>query len=237
MSGFRFKQFYIHHHQCAMKVGTDGILLGAWASHTSCQRILDLGTGSGLIAIMLAQRYPEADIIGVERDPLSAQQATANAQQSPWANRIHMVQQDVETFVQQWQKTQQQFDLIVANPPYFTKGIDCTSEARNLARYQQQSHFNWLQLAETCLHPNGKICFILPFDAANHLKIQAKHTALQCIEQCNIITKQGKAPSRMLLSFSTINLTQTEQTLVIYDENNQYTEAYKKLTKEFYLNL
>ena len=100
-----------------MKVGTDGILLGAWADVSDCQRILDMGTGTGLVALMLAQRSHEhCQIEAVELDPLAAQQAQENFQASPWHNRLHLTHQDVQTYCQQ---TQYQFDLIVANPPYF----------------------------------------------------------------------------------------------------------------------
>lgn len=236
MTGFSFKQFNIQHDKCAMKVGTDGILLGAWASHNSCQRILDLGTGSGLIAIMLAQRYPQAQITAIELEAQAAQQAKQNAQQSPWAERIQIKHQSIQDFILQGQQLNQRFDLIVANPPYFAAAMECGSKARNLARYQQNSHLDWLMLAQSCLSPQGKISFILPFDAGNQLKTQAKQTALYCTEQVNIITKQGKPASRMLLSFAQQGVTLAEQQLIIYQQNNQYSNEYKQLTKEFYLN-
>ena len=116
-----------------MKVGTDGILLGAWADVSDCQYILDMGTGTGLIALMLAQ--------AVELDPLATQQAQENFQASPWHNRLYLTHQDVQTYCQQ---TAHQFDLIVANPPYFAQGVECRNNERALARYVQQSHLDWL---------------------------------------------------------------------------------------------
>ena len=122
-AGFRFKQFHVNHDRCAMKVGTDGVLLGAWADVHSAQQILDLGTGSGLIALMLAQRSAaESQIHAVELDPAAAQQAQENVAASPWAEKVRVYQQDVFTFCQQ---TPVKFDLIVANPPYFESGIAC----------------------------------------------------------------------------------------------------------------
>lgn len=235
MDGFRFKQFTVCHASCAMKVGTDGILLGAWASLNPCSRILDLGTGSGLIALMLAQRYPKAKIIGVEVEPNAAAQAKQNVAQSPWADRIQIKQQAIQTFVDNCQ-LKQEFDLIVANPPYFPPALECASKARDLARIRQQSHFSWLSLAQSCLSESGKICFILPFEAGCLLKTQAKQTALYCTEQLNIITKQGKAPRRMLLSFAHQPAPLLEQSLIIYDQQNQYSVEYKQLTQAFYLN-
>lgn len=236
MTGFRFKQFFIKHDQCAMKVGTDGILLGAWAKaiKEKYPRILDLGTGSGLVAIMLAQRYPQAKIIGIELDPKAAQQAKANVNACPWQKNIHIIEQSIAQFTTTHQSLCQ-FDLIVANPPYFEQGIACSSPTRGLARYQQQSHFAWLTMAQSCLSPQGKICFVLPFHAAIQLKTQAKQTALYCIEQCEIITKIGKSPHRMLLSFAQQASPLNQERLIIYDQNNQYTDEFKQLTKDFYL--
>ena len=193
MSSFTFKQFHINQQHCAMKVGTDGILLGAWADVSDCQRILDMGTGTGLVALMLAQ--------------------------------------DVQTYCQQ---TAYQFDLIVANPPYFSQGVECKNDERALARYVQQSHLDWLNWATSCLSEKGKISFVLPYEAGKTL---INSTALYCIKQTDAITKIGKAPQRMLLTFSREHLPQVKDSLVIYDENNQYSEAFIALTKAFYLKM
>ena len=137
-----------------MKVGTDGILLGAWADVSDCQRILDMGTGTGLVALMLAQRSHEhCQIEAVELDPLAVQQAQENFKASPWHNRLHLTRQDVQTYCQQ---TAHQFDLIVANPPYFTQGVECKNDERALARYVQQSHLDWLNWAASCLSKKEK---------------------------------------------------------------------------------
>ena len=231
-TGFTFKQFHVNHDQCAMKVGTDGILLGAWAALENAKNILDLGTGSGLIALMLAQRSaPDCQIYGVELDPAAAQQARENAAHSPWQSRVQIIEQDVAQFCQQ---TELKFDLIVANPPYFAQGVDCRDGQRNQARYTTtQTHADWLNWAENCLSEKGKISFILPFDAAKNLQ---KNTALYCAQSCFIITKQGKAPQRMLLRFSKQPCETEQSELIIYDENNQYSEAFVQLTKDFYLN-
>ncbi len=127
--GFTFKQFFVAHDRCAMKVGTDGILLGAWAPVAGVKRILDIGTGSGLQALMLAQRTEEhVTIDAVELDPQAARQASENAADSPWADRIRVECADVLT----WASEQTaRYDLIVSNPPYFTPGVECgTPETR-----------------------------------------------------------------------------------------------------------
>lgn len=120
----------------------------------------------------------------------------------------------------------------MANPPYFEQGIACKNEERALARYTKQSHLNWLEWAATCLSENGKISFVLPYNAGKTL---TKSTALFCIKQTNVITKVGKTPQRMLLTFAKQPQVLMQDQLVIYDEDNQYTEAFIELTKDFYI--
>ena len=128
MSGFTFKQFHINQDSCAMKVGTDSILLGAWTDVKHCKNILDMGSGTGLLALMLAQRTEEkCQIQAVELDPIAAKQAQENINDSVWKNRIQLIQTDIQHFLQ---TTEQTFDLIVANPPYFEQGIACKNEGR-----------------------------------------------------------------------------------------------------------
>ena len=230
MNGFTFKQFHINQDSCAMKVGTDGILLGAWADVKHCKNILDMGSGTGLLTLMLAQRTEEnCQIQAVELDPIAAKQAQENINDSVWKNRIQLIQTDIQHFLQ---TTEQTFDLIVANPPYFEQGIACKNEGRELARYTKQSHLNWLEWAAMRLSENGRISFILPYNAGKTL---IKSTALFCIKQTNVITKVGKTPQRMLLTFSKQPQVSIQDQLVIYDEDNQYTEAFIELTKDFYL--
>ncbi|MDO4430637.1 MAG: tRNA1(Val) (adenine(37)-N6)-methyltransferase [Lonepinella koalarum] len=232
--GFTFKQFHINDDRCAMKVGTDAVLLGAMADISQASSILDMGCGSGVIALMLAQRtQKEVKISAVEIDQAAFWQAEENVQQSPWADKIQCFHQDVEDFCQKCGEKNERFDLIVANPPYFPPGIHCGNEARNLARYQLQSHLDWLEAATNCLIDEGKIQFILPFDAAESL---IKQTALFCVERCEIITKQGKPAQRMLVGFSPLSQRLQQSTLIIYNQNNQYTDAFKQLTHPFYLH-
>ena len=230
-TGFRFKQFQVNHDRCAMKVGTDGILLGAWADVTQAKQILDLGSGSGLIALMLAQHSSaESRICAVEIDPAAAQQARENALASPWKEKIQVYQQDIDNFCTQ---TAQRFDLIVANPPYFEAGIACRDDERNTARYFTQSHLHWLQTAQHCLALNGKISFVLPFAAGETL---LKTTALYCVARCDVMTKASKAPQRVLLTFAMQPQPLKHSELIIYDVQNQYHADFIALTQDFYLN-
>ncbi|UDW83218.1 tRNA1(Val) (adenine(37)-N6)-methyltransferase [Pasteurella canis] len=230
-NGFTFKQFHIHHDRCAMKVGTDGILLGAWAEVKEAKRILDLGTGTGLIALMLAQRSNvESHIWAIELDHDAFLQAKTNIEQSKWAAKVSLLEQDVANFCL---NTQEKFDLIVANPPYFPQGVACRTEQRQLARYaQQQTHADWLHFATHCLTEQGKISLVLPYEAGKTL---LKQTALYCTQYCEVITKQGKSPQRLLLTFSTQSHVTQKSQIMIYDKNNQYHPDFMTLTREFYL--
>lgn len=229
-NGFQFKQFFIAHDKCAMKVNTDGILLGSIADVENARQILDLGTGTGLIAIMLAQRS-QAKITAVEIEPNAYQQAVENVENSANHQRIAVLQQDVAQL-----NLPQKFDLIVANPPYFENSLAARNQERDLARAITGSHLEWLKIAEKHLSQNGKISFILPSDMADKLISQSSELNLRCIEQWQICTKTGKAPKRMIATFSR-NLTAcSHKNLDIYDSSNQYSDEFKQLTKAFYLN-
>lgn len=233
MIGFQFKQFFIAHDRCAMKVNTDGVLLGALADVANAQQILDLGTGSGLVAIMLAQRTiapNPAQITALELEPQAAEQALMNVQRSPWAERLSVLERDVLLFC-----PEQRFDLIVANPPYFLNSLNAPNAERNLARHSGQAPQAWLAKAAQWLTPSGKICFILPTEIAVRLCEQAHTLNLHCIEQVDIHTKRGKAPKRIILTFSPIFAPMSMRSLTIYHEQNEYTEEFKHLTAAFYL--
>ncbi|SUT87272.1 type 12 methyltransferase [Actinobacillus ureae] len=231
--GFQFKQFFIAHDKCAMKVNTDGILLGASADVTGVEQILDLGTGTGLVAVMLAQRTAETtQITALELEPNAYQQAVENCQNSVFSDRLHVCQGDVLQH-----HFEKKFDLIVSNPPYFTDSLASRSQARDLARAATQSHLAWLLQAKQWLSEQGEITFILPFDTAEKLRVQSQTSGLFCTKICKIITKKGQQPKRMIVSFSLRNVPLQVQKLVIYNSEYQYTEAFKQLTKAFYLNM
>ncbi|MFA9489080.1 MULTISPECIES: tRNA1(Val) (adenine(37)-N6)-methyltransferase [unclassified Mannheimia] len=232
-NGFQFKQFFIQHDKCAMKVNTDGILLGAIAQVKNVQQILDLGTGSGLIAIMLAQRTNRnCQITALEVETSAYQQAVENAKSSEWANRITVLQGDVMQ-----QQFDQKFDLIVSNPPYFEDSLAARTEERDLARsVNSSSHFDWLYQAKSWLAENGSITMILPTEAAEKLILQSPEIGLCCTEQWHIYTKVGKTAKRQIVSFSEKKTACEQKVLIIYDLNNHYTAEFKQLTQDFYLN-
>ncbi|SMB90431.1 tRNA1Val (adenine37-N6)-methyltransferase [Pasteurella testudinis DSM 23072] len=247
MSGFQFKQFNVQHDHCAMKVGTDSILLGAWVALAQVRSVLDMGCGSGLLALMAAQRLSqhyasEQDknyrISAIEIDPAAAQQAQQNVRRSKWADKIQVVQQDLTAFAAD---TNARFDLIVANPPYFAAGVACRDLTRQTARYAtpENSHLHWLQLAQKMLNPNGRIAFVLPFEAAEQLLQQLEHTALCCTKRTEVITKQGKPPQRLLVEFrlakSAVRPLTVNEQITIYQRDNRYHQDFIDLTKAFYL--
>ncbi|WP_417616510.1 tRNA1(Val) (adenine(37)-N6)-methyltransferase [Oceanisphaera sp.] len=231
--GFTFKQFHINHDQCAMKVGTDGILLGAWANTGAARRILDIGTGSGLVALMLAQRTnPEVSITGLELDEAAALQAADNVQASPWPEKVDIVQ----GALQQYQATP--FDLIVSNPPYFTHGQDFENPARGQAR-----HTGSLSLAELFSHsrrllsPEGSLMLVLPGQAMDEALAQAAENGFYVAEKLAVITKEGKVAGRFLLCLTRIKCCTLEDELVINTKHNAYSDAYVSLVSPFYLKM
>ncbi|TNH05604.1 tRNA1(Val) (adenine(37)-N6)-methyltransferase [Testudinibacter sp. TR-2022] len=242
MSAFQFKQFAVAHDRCAMKVGTDSILLGAWAETAQVRSVLDIGCGSGLLALMLAQRLAQQGedyhITALEIDSAAARQAAQNIRQSMWASQMEVINHDLFEYARQ---VKPHFDLIIANPPYFNGGVECRDAQRQTARYMaQQGHLAWLLAAQGMLNPRGKIAWVLPYDMARSLQQQLSKTALYCAKWVEVITKQGKAPQRVLLEFRLLPESavppQTERSeITIYQADNQYHPDFINLTKAFYL--
>lgn len=231
---FRFKQFTIWQDCCAMKVGTDGVLLGAWAPIPPARRILDIGTGTGLVALMLAQRSPETtQITAIELDSAAAQQAQENVSRSPWADRIQVLQGDFLSH--SWQTT---FDLIVSNPPYFEHALPCPDAQRNQARHTSTLNYERLiQQSATLLSPFGLLALIIPAEQTDKVIGLAQESKLHLHRQLHILTRPGKSPKRTLLSFSPqLNQPQIAH-LLIETTHHAYTQEYIDLTAPFYLHL
>ncbi|MDP5292126.1 methyltransferase [Oceanimonas sp. CHS3-5] len=232
-NGFTLKQFHIHHDRCAMKVGTDGILLGAWAALGQARRILDVGTGTGLVALMLAQRGGDnVHITGLELDPAAAGQAADNVAASPWPQRVKVVQGALQQF------EAAPFELIVSNPPYFAPGQTFNCAARASAR-----HGGSLSLAELFAHcarllsENGQICLVLPWQAHEEALLHADSNGMHLLEQQNVVTREGKNPGRFLLRFGRINNCVIKGEIVINTASGEYGDIYKGLVSPFYLKM
>lgn len=234
-NGFTFKQFFVAHDRCAMKVGTDGVLLGAWAPVEQASRILDIGSGSGLIALMLAQRTSSAVVIdAVELDLPAADQAKENFQGSPWTERLNIFAQDINVVAQ---THPDHYDLIVSNPPYFESAVACRDEARNTARYTQTlTHSALLQCAEKLLMPQGVFCVVLPYDLGVTLEGNAHQQGWFTVRRLAVRDRPGKALNRLLLTLSRQPGEFDFQELDLREREGVYSPAFRALITDFYLN-
>lgn len=231
-SYFQFKQFVVRHDRCAMKVGTDGVLLGAWAPVRPACRVLDVGTGSGLVALQLAQRAPQADILAVEVDAEAAVQAAENVAASPWPSRIRVVCADFTTFA-----SDSQFDLIVSNPPYFTEALQCPDSQRRLARHTVGlDYMTIFARSSALLAEGGTVCIIFPAEAEGRVLESAACSGLYPYRRLSVFTKPGKPLRRLLLVFSKALRPCLQERLCIHQTDGSYSDEYRALTEAFYLN-
>lgn len=230
MGGFRFKQFAVEQDDVAMKVGTDGVLLGAWAGCEGARRILDIGTGTGVIALQMAQRNATAQISAVEIDETASRRARANFDMSPWAERLQVVQ----VAVQQFEPTEQ-FDLIISNPPYFVDSLLPPDERRSTARHTHDLTFEELDRA-VCrlLHEDGRFAIILPeVEFGRFLML----TQLHLVRRCNVHSVEGGAIKRVMGEFAKQSTAETiyENIAIEVAKRGEFSEEYRALTKDFYL--
>lgn len=219
---FKFKQFTVWQSQCAMKVGTDGTLLGAWANGGS--RILDIGTGTGLIALMMAQRFADAYVTGIDIDEKAVEQARSNVAASPFGQRVIIEECDVEM-------VKGVYDCIVSNPPFFSDSLKCPDESRTMARHTDTLPYDKL-IHHICrlLSDDGEASLIIPFDCLSRLESEAVLHGLFKTRECAVRTTPTKQPRRYLLAFRKHPASLFEKT-----ELTIGSETYLKLTKEFYL--
>lgn len=231
---FFFKQFAIHQDRCAMKVGTDGVLLGAWADIDGAETALDVGTGSGIIAIMLGQRNPNVVIHGVEVDQEAFEQARENMQNAPWADRLEVFHISIQDFAK---IEQSQYDLIVSNPPFFTGGTFSSNQDKTSVRHTVKlPHGDLLAAARSLLKENGKFCVILPFIEGLRFQELAESYNLYCSKIMEIQPKKDKTTERLLMQFEKSRKPIVRESLVIQHKGvNEWTEAYIALTGAFYL--
>lgn len=236
---FTFKQFTIDDSACAMKVGTDGVLLGAWAEAdpvNTC-RVLDIGTGSGLIALMLAQRLPEASVVGIDVVPEAVEAARRNAAASPFSERLEMVCADVCRYQPE---NGELFDAVVSNPPYHTEELLPPSAARAAARHTAALSFAALFVhARRLLRQGGVFALIVPAAALKEVNGEAMLNGFSLTRRTSVVTRPGKPPKRELLQFVLGAAPQSPlcDTLPLMpaDGSNARSEAYAALTKDFYL--
>lgn len=233
---FHFKQFSIAQDRCIMKVGTDGVLLGAWTDVSGATNILDIGTGTGLIAIMLAQRTKNAMIDAVEIDEIACRQAAENMVASPWSDRLAAINEPIQEFAK---NTSKQYDLIVSNPPFFSGGTFSDNLNRNEVRHTiKLPNGDLLSAARSLLSENGKFCVILPTLEGLRFQERAQNYRLFCTKITEVKPKQDKPVERVLLQFEKNPQNLKKSDLIIqFDKRNHYTDDYIALTGDFYLKM
>ncbi len=230
MPPFHFKQFSITHDRCAHKVGTDGVLLGAWVNADNPKCILDVGTGSGLIALMLAQRFTSSKITGIELDHPSVEQANENATNSPFSNRMEIINDDFLTH-----PFPEKYNLIVSNPPFFKGNTSSGKTERDRARHEEYLPQNkFLEKAASLLSPKGKLAVILPKDEAQEFISLAETFSLFPSRLTKVYGRPGAEDKRWLLEMGFEKSDKKETALTLRDEGGNWSESYKKLTKGFH---
>lgn len=229
---FRFKQFSVDDSMCAMKVGTDSVLLGAWADFTDADTILDIGTGCGILALMAVQKS-NAKITAIDNDEDACRQAGNNFLASQWGDRLKCMHTPLEHFIGQ------DFDHIITNPPYFINSLKSPDNRRNKSRHTDELPLNVLvKHSASLLSENGKLSIVFPFPESRILISSATEEGLNLSRKMTVIPKDGKATNRMLLEFRKGNVVSCrEEELIIRDKAGHYTKDYISLTADFYLHL
>ncbi len=232
---FNFKQFTINDHGCGMPISTDGVLLGAWATLPQQGHIIDIGTGSGLLALMAAQRTQATTITAIELDPTAAIAATSNFGLSPWHHRLHCIEDNIIDWCQRTPAAT--IDSIICNPPYFNAGQQAQLQHRATARHTDSlNHQQLLTTISYLLTPHGNANLILPAYEGQQLITQALDYGLYCQRRCDVRTTEHKPLMRTLIQLSK-NCSITEQHQLCIHSAGSYSSDFIKLTKDFYLKM
>lgn len=229
---FRFKQFSVDQTGCAMKINTDGVLLGALAHFNKPSFILDIGTGTGVIALMLAQRFPSAQLDAVEIDESAAETAKSNFENSPFAERLTLYPSAFEDFF--GNHPDKKYDLIVSNPPFYINSLQSPGAKKTLAKHAGEGFFGkLLQGISTHLKTDGVCWLILPPETAQMVKLLAAQSGLYCQKTIFLYSFKTDEPHREILVWGLKPLQSTEDQLVIYNEPKVYSKQYQELLKDF----
>ena len=233
---FKFKQFTIHQDQCAMKVGTDGVLLGAWATlDHEPNSILDIGAGTGLIALMLAQRSTAQTIDAIEIETEAYEQCVDNFEVSSWGDRLFCYHAGLDEFVEE---LEEQYDLIVSNPPFYSEDVTSGNSARDKARQNSSLPFNdLLQGISKLLSMDGVFSVIVPFKEEGRFIKLASEVHLFPKRITRVKGNSSTETKRSLLEFGFAETEFSVTELIVEKERHQYTSAYIDLTKDFYLKM
>ena len=230
---FRFKQFAVVNDRTAMKVGTDGVLLGAWCPVAGVNRALDVGTGCGVIALMIAQRNTSAMIDAIDIDHNAVEEAKENFANSPWSERLTAIEGDFNEL-----HTNERYDLIVSNPPYFTNGVLPTGDSRTTARHTASlSYRQLIEGAARLLIDNGTLALISPTDAESDIVEAATFASLPVRQMTSVIPVEDAEAKRTLWLLSRRDIPYREDTLTIAHSDGTFTREYIDLTQAFYLKM
>ena len=233
---FQFKQFTIQQDRCAMKIGTDGVLLGAWCPiENNPFSVLDIGAGTGILSLMLAQRTSAEQIDAIEIDENAYEQCVDNFEASPWSDRLFCFHAGLDEFVDE---PEDEYDIIISNPPFYTEDYKTDNEQRDIARFNDALPFEELiETADLLLSENGIFAIIIPFASEENFISLAKNLDLHPFKITRVKGTPTTEIKRSLLAFSRIEKPIAIDELVIETSRHQYTEDYISLTKEFYLKM
>jgi len=228
---FRFKQFAIRQENAAMKVGTDGALLGAWSDVSKAKNILDIGTGTGIIAMMVAQRNKEAKITAIEIDQNALIDASFNVNNCPWPKRIEIFQTSLQDFI-----PSNKFDSIISNPPFFENSLKSNSGEKIKARHTDSLHYSdILEFSSTYLNENGTLHLILPIENAEKCIELGKEQGFYLKRVCTVKPVPHKNAHRLVFELSKSNNNTVSESLIIETgKRHDYSQDYIALTKAFY---
>ncbi len=231
---FQFKQFSVEDNKSTMKVGTDAVLLGAWTKIQNTKTILEIGTGSGVISIMLAQRS-EVKIEAIDIDKSSVNQASDNFKISPWNKHLAAKHFSLKEFIIE---SKNQYDLIVSNPPFFIDSLK--SPNKNKTRSKHTDELSYSDLIQGLIHflsPQGRACLILPFTESKSFINLARLENIYLNKQLLIKPKKSKQANRILMEFSFSKTTLEKDEIYLRKADNSFSDKYKNMSKDYYLNL
>lgn len=228
---FDFKKFSVNQEGCAMRINTDGVLLGAFAEKTSAKNILDIGTGTGVIALMLAQKYEDAQVWAVEIDKLASIRAEENFKSSLYKDRMSIVNSDIF----HW-NTDLRFDLIVSNPPFYINSLHNPDQRKKVAKHTDSEFFKGLmKFSAQHLMEDGKLQIVVPIELLDFLINEAVSNGLNLIHEINIQSFKDSDPFRSILSFKKETHKLTKESFILYQDQSVYSDAYKSLLKPYFL--
>ncbi len=231
---FHFRQFSLYHHRSTMKVGTDAVLLGIWTPVAGVKRVLDIGTGCGILSLLLAARSKDARLDAVDLDAASVQEAAANFMASPFSGRLNAIRSDITSY---HPPENRKYDLIISNPPFFTRDHRPERPGRKLARHTDTlSYWQLVEAVHRLLRSGGHFSVVLPYRQSKEFVALAENTGLFLQRQMLIFPKPCKEPNRVNLLLGTSPGTVAAEKLIIRNEDGTFSSRYLEMVKKYYLS-